>query len=481
MAFCNFGARWQLHGFCAVDDKFITEWMPDAKGEYVKVYLMGLYACSVPDERLSSVKAMAQTLSMTESQVTAAFEYWRDTGLVSITSSSPLSVVYNHPRDVGGKVRKFKAGRFADFNTKLQELYPHRMITPAEYERYYDFIESNKIPDEVVVMIAAYCVKGKGETVNWNYILTCAKDWINQGIRTAQQAEEKIRQMESASDVLSRVLGELGRKSAPDFDDKQLFMKWKESWGFEDETILHVAKSCKGKSMAKLDATLDSYFRQSLFSVSEIDEHNERRRKLRALTRDIYKHMGLWCENPDQAAEVYVSPWLAKGFEEKALLKIADQCFTRGIKTIDGMNATVNKLLKEGCLSAAAIDEYLAGCAARDEVINKIIAQTGSSRTLTMNDRDLYAVWSDNWGFPDECILYAASLAQGRANAMSRVGNTLAFWKRQGAFTLEEVKKLSDAPGDQGKRPQNSMNTERTYTKQQLDAFLGDTTNFDDI
>ena len=231
----------------------------------------------------------------------------------------------------------------------------------------------------------------------------------------------------------------------------------------------------------KLDAALDSYFRQSLFSVSEIDEHNERRRKLRALTRDIYKHMGLWCENPDQAAEVYVSPWLAKGFEEKALLKIADQCFTRGIKTMDGMNATVNKLLKEGCLSAAAIDEYLAGCAARDEVINKIIAQTGSSRTLTMNDRDLYAVWSDNWGFPDESILYAASLAQGRANAMSRVGNTLAFWKRQGAFTLEEVKKLSDAPGDQGKRPQNSMNTERTYTKQQLDAFLGDTTNFDDI
>ena len=125
--------------------------------------------------------------------------------------------------------------------------------------------------------------------------------------------------------------------------------------------------------------------------------------------------------------------------------------------------------------------EYRAGCAARDGVINKIIAQTGSSRTLTMNDRDLYAVWSDNWGFLDESILYAASLAQGRANAMSRVGNTLAFWKRQGAFTLEEVKKLGDAPGDQAKQPVKLFANERTYTKQQLDAFLGDTTNFDDI
>lgn len=478
MSFCAFSARWGLNGFCAVDNKFVTEWLPEAKGDYVKVYLFGLYLCSGQDESINSAQAMAEYLSMPISAVEQAFDYWKETGLVTVTSTSPLAVVYNHPREAGGRVRKFKAGRFTDFNAQLQALYPHRMITPTEYERYYDFISSNKVPDELIVMIAAYCIGGKGESVNWSYILTCARDWINQGIRTPEQAEEKIRQMEENSDKLRKLMAALGRKGAPDFDEKQAYMKWKESWGFTDEVILHVAASCKSKGgMNKLDSLLDMYFRLSLFTTEEIDAYNENRRKLRTLTRDIYKRMGLWCENPDQAAEVYVSPWLAKGFEREALLKIADQCFIRGVKTLEGMNATVNKMLKEGCLSAGAIDDYLASCAARDEIIAKVIAATGSSRTVTMNDRDLYAVWADNWGFSDEVILYAASLAQGRAHAMSQVGNTLASWKRQNVTTLEQAKKTSETPGGTTKHFAN----ERTYTKQQLDAFLGNPDDFDDF
>lgn len=477
VSFCAFSARWGLNDSCSVDNKFITEWLPEAKGDYVKVYLFGLYLCSERDGSITSAQAMAEYLSMPLTAVERAFDYWKETGLVTITSLSPLKVVYNHPREVGGKVRKFKAGRFTDFNAQLQALYPHRMITPTEYERYYDFISANKVPDELLIMIAAYCINGKGESVNWSYILTCARDWINQGIRTAEQAEEKIRQMEENSDKLRKLMTALGRKGSPDFDDKQMYMKWTQSWDFTDEVILHVAASCKNKGgMSKLDNLLDSYFRMSLFTVGEIDAYNENRRKLRSLTRDIYKHLGLWCENPDQAAEVYVSPWLSKGFERDALLKIADQCFIRGVKTAEGMNATVNKMLKEGCLSASAIDEYLAGCAARDEQIAKVIAATGSSRTVTMNDRDLYAVWADTWGFSDDVILYAASLAQGRANAMSNVGNTLANWKRQNITTLEQAKKASGTPA--GGKP---FGGERTYTKQQLDAFLGDPDNFDDF
>lgn len=282
-----------MNGFCAVDNKFVTEWLPEAKGDYVKVYLFGLYLCSGQDESINSAQAMAEYLSMPLSAVEQAFDYWKETGLVTVTSTSPLAVVYNHPREAGGRVRKFKAGRFTDFNAQLQALYPHRMITPTEYERYYDFISSNKVPDELIVMIAAYCIGGKGESVNWSYILTCARDWINQGIRTPEQAEEKIRQMEENSDKLRKLMAALGRKGAPDFDEKQAYMKWKESWGFTDEVILHVAASCKSKGgMNKLDSLLDMYFRLSLFTTEEIDAYNENRRKLRTLTRDIYKRMG---------------------------------------------------------------------------------------------------------------------------------------------------------------------------------------------
>ena len=50
---------------------------------------------------------------------------------------------------------------------------------------------------------------------------------------------------------------------------------------------------------------------------------------------------------------------------------------------------------------------------------------------------------------------------------MSHVGNTLANWKRQNITTLEQAKSAGDTP--KGKK----FEGERTYTKQQLDAFLG--------
>ena len=110
-------------------------------------------------------------------------------------------------------------------------------------------------------------------------------------------------------------------------------------------------------------------------------------------------------------------------------------------------------------------------------MIARVIAAAGSSRSVPMNARDLYAVWADNWGFSDEVILYAASLAQGRAHAMSQVGNTLASWKRQNVTTLEQAKKTSETPSGTTKHFAN----ERTYTKQQLDAFLGNPDDFDSL
>ena len=62
MSFCAFSARWGLNGFCAVDNKFVTEWLPEAKGDYVKVYLFGLYLCSGQDESINSAQAMAEYL-----------------------------------------------------------------------------------------------------------------------------------------------------------------------------------------------------------------------------------------------------------------------------------------------------------------------------------------------------------------------------------------------------------------------------------
>ncbi|MDE5618204.1 MAG: DnaD domain protein, partial [Clostridia bacterium] len=338
---------------------------------------------------------MAEYLGIKEAQVISAFEYWKSVGLVNFTSTSPLNVIYNYIPAIGGKIHKFKQGRFTDFNAQMQALFPHRMITPNEYDRYYEFIESSKIKDESLIMIAGYCVANKGDGIRSNYILAVARDWLNLGIRTPEDVEEKIRQAEACTDILREISRALGKKTLPDFEDRQLYLKWRDSWGFDNDVILAAAATCKNRGgMSRLDTVLDGYFRLNLFTLAEIEAYNDNRRKLLNTAKEIARILGTRYDNYDYFIEKYITPWSMKGFDKDALILIAEQCFIKGTKSPEGMNTVVAKFLKEGCLSAEAIRQYLSSLAARDEVVAKVIKTSGSSRNITNNDRDMYALWS---------------------------------------------------------------------------------------
>ena len=74
-----------------VDNLFFSEYMPDADGEAVKVYLYGLMQCRFPS--MGDV-ALSEALNLPEGAVRAAFVYWQSKGLVRILKDEPLEVEY---------------------------------------------------------------------------------------------------------------------------------------------------------------------------------------------------------------------------------------------------------------------------------------------------------------------------------------------------------------------------------------------------
>ena len=61
-------------GVTAVENLFITEYLPAADGDKVRVYLYGLYRSQFEQEGFS-VPEMANTLSMEEGQVLSCLRY----------------------------------------------------------------------------------------------------------------------------------------------------------------------------------------------------------------------------------------------------------------------------------------------------------------------------------------------------------------------------------------------------------------------
>ena len=84
----GFDERYAMFDITPVENQFILEYLPEAKGDYVKVYLYGLMRCYHPEDDMSLAQ-MCHELNMTEEDVTAAFRYWERRRLVRRISDNP--------------------------------------------------------------------------------------------------------------------------------------------------------------------------------------------------------------------------------------------------------------------------------------------------------------------------------------------------------------------------------------------------------
>jgi hypothetical protein len=68
----GFDPKYAMFDITPLENQFILEYLPAARGDYVKVYLYGLMRCYHPEEDMN-VDRMGHELNMTEEDVAAAF------------------------------------------------------------------------------------------------------------------------------------------------------------------------------------------------------------------------------------------------------------------------------------------------------------------------------------------------------------------------------------------------------------------------
>lgn len=470
MGFAKFSSDFLMETFTLVDNLFINEFLPECDEKQIKVYLFGLYLCSNPPKD-NSVDALCSALNMSEKEILSCYKFFEDMGLVQIVSQEPLEVKYLSLKRSNQPPKKYKSEKWNDFNVHLQQLFPERMLTPNEYNEYYSFIDSTKFDADAMLMVVQYCINLKGVNVRYPYILTVARNWAQEGVKTVSDVEERLEEYDRQHDDMTQVLSALGRKGSAELEEKQMLLKWTRSWGYSLDAILTAAKTLKGsKTFAKLDGKLDEFYRMSIFSAEEMADFNKHLEDLRNLAIAINKNLGVFYESFEHEIEVYISPWTAKGFEEDALKKIAHHCFLSNVRTLEGMNNVVNKFYAQGLLTADSIDNYIDAQIRQDEKIKKIIEATGRTRNVTAQDREYYHTWSAVWLFDDSVIVYAAEQAAGRTYPLPYVNQILSLFKAEGVKSVEDAKKVA-LPSASAQKSARDYD-ERTYSKEELRSVI---------
>ena len=121
MAFCEFSSEVISRNAVSVDNIFITEFLPNASENCVKVYLYGLYKCSSSKD--NTLEGFASALQMSKEDIISIFYYWQDIGLVQLLETTPLQVRYLPVKNALQSMKKYNVDKYAAFNMTAQELF----------------------------------------------------------------------------------------------------------------------------------------------------------------------------------------------------------------------------------------------------------------------------------------------------------------------------------------------------------------------
>lgn len=449
---------------------FICEYMPVAPEQYTKVYLMGLALMSSDN---SGLEQIAVTLSMDANAVLEAFGYWHEQGLVNY-STDPLSIEYIPVTPLSGRIKKFSKEKYKAFNEQLHSMIKDRNILPSEYNEYYSCIETYGIEIEAMLIIIAYCIRLKGNSVGSAYILAVARNLAHAGARTYDRVQEHLSGLDLYDEDLKAVLKTLKIRRGAEHNDKNLLHKWKKELGFSQEVIIKVAKNVTKGGIDTLNMLLTRYYENNIFTMKEITAFNDARDKTFALTKNILKILGLRYDSFDYIIETYISPFLRQGFSEESLCLIADYCFRRNIRGLEGMNGVVQKFYKQGLVSVQSINGFLSDSIAQDGDVKEVLAKLNLLRPVTSYDRDYYKTWTRDWNTSKELLDYACSLSKDKTSPVSYLNSILASWYEKKITTLKDAKAVSENPsGGKGEKPKPNDNlVKRNLSAEELNAMF---------
>lgn len=476
MTFCKFSPSFQANNKTAVDNIFISEFLPKAPDLAVKAYLLGLMKCNNADDSENTMEYFSKTLNVCEDDVISLFKYWEDAGLVQVLSTNPIEVRFLPITSTATHVKKFQIDKYADFNIQVQELFEKRMVMPNEFAEFYNLIEKYHVTPSAIIRIIKYCVDTKGFNLTPQYPLAVARDWERNGIHTVEQVEEKINELGFIDEKMNLILSAMGSKRKIQIEDKELLNKWLSTFGFDLNVIIYVVKSMKNKKrrldVSTLDEQLTKYFEMKIMAIQEIENYENEKENLYSLAVSINKELGVFYEDLTKEIDTYIIGWLNMGFDNEMIMLVADNCFKSSIRTLDGMNGILNKLFKLGIINVNSYMQYLNDNLAIDNKIKEILSTMNLTRNVNNMDRSFYQTWTNDWGFDHSVVMYGASLSKDKMNAMQYLNKLLSNWNSKGTKTLEAVQNLKVEDNSKTDFIHNN------YTKEQIASFL---TNLDEV
>lgn len=297
-----------------VENIFINEYMPAAPGDFVKVYLYGLLYSQNDAEMTYS--QMSRQLGMTEKQIEDAWSYWENMGVVTRrTKKSEKKDEY----DI-----EFKQLRALMYSTETEEKEQSpvqeednplcdnglkallasveqimgKTLSPKEITEVFSWAKDFGAKEEVILCAVDYCVE-KGKT-GINYISKVVEQWTKDGLKTAEDVEEHLNELEQRFAIYKRILQTLGLNRAATEAERKMIDAWFDEMNFNMERIMDAcvkASFISSPNLRYVNKVLKNWYEEAKIDGRDVNK------KIKVTQSDLNRYYEYLRKKAEEEAE----------------------------------------------------------------------------------------------------------------------------------------------------------------------------------
>ncbi len=390
---------------------FITDHLPGATGEQLKVYLYGLMRSLHPKADFA-LPDLAKALEMEPAEVENAFRHWEFAGLVVRVSENPPQYRFLHPSQVG---REDSAGAedrvYADFMESLYSAFGgKRDLHGSEKRKAWEWVEELHLAPEVVLILIKHLIRTQG--INFRFLgkeaNRLALMLVDGKAADAADALEILGREEEIDSGARAVLRRFRQRRLPSADELALYRKWRDEWSFTGEQILEAcAETTKGTpSFAYLDAILRGIRERTAGTGATMEEDREEQDRVREMLRALGLS-GVGVNTGTLAAYRQMTEM----YPHETVLLAARELSTRRSKGLDVLTAMLESWKEKG-LAPESVPDYIAAFNRENDLIRRLnklweadLVRAGET------SRAAVRTWTKDWGYSPALILYVAAFA----------------------------------------------------------------------
>ena len=250
----------ELFSYTDLPDVFFTEYLSQASGDYIKVYLYMFFLSKHGKD--IKINDLSKILSLDFKTIQDAIKYWEDNGV--ITKKTTGYIINNLQEIELHKLYKPKVSLSADtikenaqnqYRAKAIETINNQFFQGLMSSAWYSDIElwfkKYGFDEEVMVALFRYCFNRSA--MHRNYIQAVADSWKQKNIKTFNDLEIDSQKQEKLNILYKSVGKKLGYNRPLTQYEQAYIEKWSVDYGFTFEIIEIALKKTTSKSNPNFD------------------------------------------------------------------------------------------------------------------------------------------------------------------------------------------------------------------------------------